>query len=82
MGVPCRLRMLSIFSTFDNMLKVTISPQAKPAETDPRQDTPMRARLQPPDRRAQGGPKKQKLRTQNPHLHLSSENKHIISELV
>ena len=26
-GVPCRLRMLSICSTFDNMLKLTISPQ-------------------------------------------------------
>ena len=33
-GVPCRLRMLSIFSTFENMLKLTISPQAKRAETD------------------------------------------------
>ena len=31
--------MLCIFSTFDNMLKLTISPQAKRAETDPRQGT-------------------------------------------
>ena len=31
-GVPCRLRMLSIFGTFDNMLKLTVSPQAKRAE--------------------------------------------------
>ena len=44
-GVPCRHRMLSIFSTFD-MLKLTISPQAKRAETDPRQGTPTRAHLQ------------------------------------
>ena len=48
-GVPCRLRMLSIFSTFDNMLKMTTSPQAKRAETDPRQGSPRRAHLQPPD---------------------------------
>ena len=48
-GVPCRLRMLSIFSTFDNMLKLTMSPQAKRAETDPRQGTPTRAHLQPPE---------------------------------
>ena len=27
-GVPCRLRMLSIFGTFDNMLKLTTSPEA------------------------------------------------------
>ena len=47
-GVPCRLKMLSIFSTFDNMLKLTISPQAKCAETDPRQGTPARARFEPP----------------------------------
>ena len=48
-GVPCHLRMLGIFSTFDNMLKLTISPQAKRAETDPRQGTPTRAHLQPPE---------------------------------
>ena len=42
-GVPCRLRMLCIFSNFDNMLKLTISSQAKRAETDPRQGTPTRA---------------------------------------
>ena len=48
-GVPCCLGMLSIFSTFDNILKLTISPQAKRAETDPRQGTPMRAHLQPPE---------------------------------
>ena len=42
-GVPCRLRMLSILSTFDSMLKLTISSQAKRAETDPRQGTPTRA---------------------------------------
>ena len=48
-GVPCRLRMLSIFRTFDNALKLTISPQAKRAETDPRQGTPTRAHLQPPE---------------------------------
>ena len=47
--MPCRLRTLSIFSTFD-MLKLTISPQAKRAETDPRQGTPTRAHLQPPER--------------------------------
>ena len=35
MGVPCRLRMLSIFGPSDNILKLTISPQAKRAETDP-----------------------------------------------
>ena len=39
-GVPCRLGMLSIFSTSDNMLRLTISP----ARANPR-----RARLQPPD---------------------------------
>ena len=48
-GVPCRLRMLGIFRTVDNMLKLTISPQAKRAETDPRQGTPTRAHLQPPE---------------------------------
>ena len=31
---------LSIFSTFDNMLKLTMSPQARRAETDPCQSTP------------------------------------------
>ena len=31
------------------MLKLTISPQAKRAETDPGQGTPTRAHLQPPD---------------------------------
>ena len=46
-GVPCRLRMLSTLSTFDNMLTPTISPHAKRAETDPRQGTPTRAHLQP-----------------------------------
>ena len=34
-GVPCRLRRLGIFSTFDNMLKLTIAPQGKRAETEP-----------------------------------------------
>ena len=48
-GVPCRLRMLSIFGTLDNMSKLTVSPQAKRAETDLRQGTPTRAHLQPPD---------------------------------
>ena len=52
-GVPCRLRMLSIFSTFDIMLKLTISPQAKRAESDPHQGTPTRAHLQLPDRSAE-----------------------------
>ena len=42
--------MLSILSTFDNMLKLTISPQARRAETDPRQCTPTRAHLQPLER--------------------------------
>ena len=50
-GVPCHLRMLSIFSTFDNMLKLTVSPQAKRAETDPGRGTPTRAHLQPPESR-------------------------------
>ena len=54
MCVPCRLRMLSIFSTFDNMLKLTISPQARRAETDPHQGTPTRAHLQPPDSASRG----------------------------
>ena len=49
LGVPCRLRMLSIFSTFDNKLKLTVSPQAERAETAPRQGTPTRAHVQPPD---------------------------------
>ena len=48
-GVPCRLRTPSVFSTFDNMLKPTVSPQAKRAETDCRQGTPTRAHFQPPD---------------------------------
>ena len=39
----------NMFSTFDNMLKPTISPQAKRAETDPRQGTPTRAHFQPPE---------------------------------
>ena len=47
-GVPCRLRMLSIFSTFDNMLKLIKSPQAMRAETDPCQGTPtMKNRANP-----------------------------------
>lgn len=37
--VPCRLNMLGIFGTFDNMLKMIVSPQAKRPETDPRQGT-------------------------------------------
>ena len=37
------------YSTVDNMLKLTISPQAKRAETDPCQGTPRRAHLQPPE---------------------------------
>ena len=49
-GEPCRLRMHSIFGTFDNMSKLSISPQAKRAETDPRQGTPTRAHMQPPRR--------------------------------
>ena len=40
-GVPC----------FDNMLKMTTSPQAKRAETDPCQGTPARAHFQPPELR-------------------------------
>ena len=36
------LRGAVCFSTFDNMLKLTTSPQAKRAETDPRQGTPTR----------------------------------------
>ena len=48
-GVPCRLRMLRFVSTFDSMFKLTIPPQAKRAETDPRQGTPTRAHLQPPE---------------------------------
>ena len=48
-GVPCRIRMLSIFSTSDNMSKLAISPRAKRAEIDPCQGAPTRARLQPPD---------------------------------
>ena len=48
-GVPRCLRTLSTFSTFDNMLKLTISLQAKRAEADPRQGTPPRAHLQAPD---------------------------------
>ena len=47
-GVPCRRRVLSIFGTFDDMLKLTRSPQARLAETDPHQGTPTRAGLQPP----------------------------------
>ena len=34
-GVPCRLRMLSMLSTFDNMLKLTIAPQAQLAWRHP-----------------------------------------------
>ena len=45
--VPRRLRLLSIFGTFDNMLKLSISPQAKRAESDPRLDTPTVAHFQP-----------------------------------
>ena len=41
--------MFSIVSTFDSMLKLTISPQSKRAETDPRQGIPTRAHLQPPE---------------------------------
>ena len=48
-GVPCCLGTLSIFSAFDNILKLTIAPQAKSAETNPRQGTPMRAHLQLPE---------------------------------
>ena len=51
--VPCSVRMLSIFSTFDsdNMSKLTISPQAKRAQTDRSQGTPTRAHFQPPEPR-------------------------------
>ena len=41
--------MLSIFSTFENCEKLAISPQAKRAETDPCQGTPMGAHFQPPE---------------------------------
>ena len=59
-GVPCRLRMLSVFGMFDDMLRLTISPQATRAETDPRQGTPTRAHFQRPDQRGgirKGGPR-------------------------
>ena len=39
-----------IFSTFDNMLKLTTSPLARRAETDPRHGTPTMAHFQPPER--------------------------------
>ena len=42
-GVPCRLRRLSLFSTFTNMLLTNKCPQANHAETDPRHGTPTRA---------------------------------------
>ena len=38
--MPCRLRVLGIFGTSDSVLKLTRSPQAKRAESDPRQGTP------------------------------------------
>ena len=48
------------FQHFDDMLKLTISPQAKRAETDRRQGTPTRARLQPPEncQRRLGSPRR------------------------
>ena len=50
MGVPCHLRMLSIFSTLTTWWNwLIISPQAKRAKTDPHQGTPTRAHLQPPE---------------------------------
>ena len=55
-GVPCSLKMLSMFNTFDYMLKLTISPQAKRVETDNRQGTPTRVHLQPPNNRAVSNP--------------------------
>ena len=48
-GVPCRLRMLSMFRTFDNMLKLTVSPQARRAGPDPRHGTPKMAPFQLPE---------------------------------
>ena len=39
-GVPWYLRRISPFSTFDNMMKLTMSPQAKRAEADHHQGTP------------------------------------------
>ena len=46
--------MRSIVSTFDNM-KLTILPQAKRAETEPRQGTPTKEHLQTPDIRQMSG---------------------------
>ena len=43
---PFRLRVLSMFSTFDSVLKLTISPHAEGAETDPCQGTPTMAHFQ------------------------------------
>ena len=48
-GVPCRLSMLSTFSTFANVLFQYKSPRAEGAKTDPRQGTPMRVRKRPPE---------------------------------
>ena len=48
--------MLSLFSTFENVSNLTLSPQAKRAETDPGQGTPTRANFQPPEGRAGQGP--------------------------
>ena len=40
------------FQHFDDMLKLTISPQAKRAETDPRHGTPMMAHFRLPEKEA------------------------------
>ena len=49
-GVPCRLSMLSTFSTFAHVLFQYKSPRAEGAKTDPpRQGTPMRVHKRPPD---------------------------------
>ena len=48
-GVPWRLRRLSLFSTLSTMLLTNKSTRAKHAETDPCHGTPTTAHFQPPD---------------------------------
>jgi hypothetical protein len=50
-GVPWRLRRLSLFSTCMNTFSANKSPQAKHAATDPHHGTPAMAHFQPPDSR-------------------------------
>ena len=74
--------MLSLLSNFDNMLKLTTSPQAKRAETDPRQGTPTRARLQTPDAGDERGRTASQACLQGPHRVVEKASQRLLGDLV